>query len=161
MSTESSREAEIKITGYAKTIRGRVLSLIKQGGATQYVSGWTPDEMVEYLNIDKNTLRPRFSELVRDGLIKDSGSARINKRGNKSTVYIATGPDEIIAKKQKKMKPVGNPELWGTMMRDIYAFAHTKRGSPEGIKAGNMMKLSGEYWLFDMANSINPERNKT
>lgn len=47
----------------------------------------TPDETAAFLDIDKLSIRPRFSELNRTGEIVDTGERRENLSGKKAIVW--------------------------------------------------------------------------
>jgi hypothetical protein len=58
--------------------------LIRQG-----LRGATDNEMQQALQMSGDTQRPSRVKLLRDGLIIDSGTTRINLNGNPATVWRA------------------------------------------------------------------------
>lgn len=81
--SDTSRETAESIKEDAETLRMAVYSALK----TQ--EPMTADEMAEYLNRDKLSIRPRFTELLKQGLIFDTGIRRKNTSGKKAKVYQA------------------------------------------------------------------------
>ena len=51
--------------------------------------GATDQELQDALNMDPSTERPRRVDLVKRGLVKDSGSTRLTRSGRKATVWVA------------------------------------------------------------------------
>lgn len=81
--SDTSKLASEEIKEDAETLRMAVYSALK----TQ--KPMTADEMSEYLNRDKLSIRPRFSELKEQGLIEDTGLRRKNISGKKAKVFRA------------------------------------------------------------------------
>ena len=80
------REAYDRIETHAATLRQRVyLAIIEAGG-----SGCTDYELQERLIMPGNTERPRRIELLKQGLIRDSGRTRESSSGRRAVVWIAT-----------------------------------------------------------------------
>lgn len=65
------------------TKRDRVLHHLKTIGPA------TDEEMSLHLSIPGNTLRPRRIELVREGLIKETGSLKTTVAGRSATIWQA------------------------------------------------------------------------
>lgn len=53
------------------------------------VRGATDEELQDLLQMNPNTERPRRVELVRMGLVRDSGLTRTTRSGRKATVWVA------------------------------------------------------------------------
>ena len=77
--TDTSREAAIKLMPHLPKMRALVYSA--------YDEPRTTSEAAEFLNIRSLSARPRTSELLRQGLIEDSGERRTNQWGNKEIVF--------------------------------------------------------------------------
>jgi hypothetical protein len=77
---DTSRDAAEAIAPTAKIISDKVLRLLASGD-------FTADEAAKRINIDKLAVRPRFSELSRKELIKDSGVRRLNDSGKRAIVW--------------------------------------------------------------------------
>jgi hypothetical protein len=54
------------------------------------MGGMTDDEIQRALKLDGNTERPRRCELVKAGLLTDSGRARLTRSGRRATVWVTT-----------------------------------------------------------------------
>lgn len=80
----TSREAATKIR--PKAIRLQVFEVIKFAGD----HGRTDVEIQDILLIEGSTQRPRRVELLRAGLIRDSGRTRATASGRQATVWVAT-----------------------------------------------------------------------
>lgn len=85
---QTSREAAGAIEGRAPTLRDRCAGVVRQRGA----QGCTADEAADLLGETILSIRPRFTELLRLGFIKDSGERRANASGRRAKVMIAV-PD--------------------------------------------------------------------
>lgn len=72
------------------------------------------------------------------------------REGYGLNIYRIEGRDESLAKKKKKMKPVGDPELWGNMMRGVYAYS----ADSSSINQDDAIFLF-KVWMEDMKNRIN------
>lgn len=79
-----SQEAASRIAPKAPNLRDQAVAIFKQ----HHRLGLTADEMAFLLNVSILSIRPRFSELVRLGLIEDSGERRKNEFGSNVTVWI-------------------------------------------------------------------------
>jgi hypothetical protein len=55
--------------------------------ALREIGDMTPDECAVELGLEKISIRPRFSELSRMGMIKDTGERRPNSSGSKAIVW--------------------------------------------------------------------------
>lgn len=73
----------------ARAICARVLrymiNLHRRGG-----TGITADECATNLRLSPLTVRPRFTELKKDGLIRDTGKRRANRSGRSASVMDVT-----------------------------------------------------------------------
>jgi hypothetical protein len=81
--TGPSQEAAFRIAPKAKNLREQSLEIFKQ----HHRLGLTADEMAFLLNVSILSIRPRFTELVRMGVIEDSGERRKNQSGSNVTVW--------------------------------------------------------------------------
>lgn len=67
-----SEEAADKVAGRAAVLRAQVLAHFR----TCYPQGRTADEVATELNLSVLSVRPRVSELHRNGFIEDTGTRR-------------------------------------------------------------------------------------
>jgi hypothetical protein len=74
----------------AETQRRRVLEWLTVASSSSVLCGATDEEMQEGMTLAPNTQRPRRVELVRMGLVKDSGRTRPTRSGRQAVVWIAT-----------------------------------------------------------------------
>lgn len=79
----TSIEAKDSMTECAATMRARVLTLLR-GFPT---SGATDEQIQHCLSMNPSTERPRRIELVRMGLVRDSGRTRETSSGRKAIVW--------------------------------------------------------------------------
>jgi predicted transcriptional regulator len=79
----TSREAADAIAPSANTLRGRVLQFLRIMGPN------TAQCLEAELPMDGNTLRPRLRELVKAGLVCDSGERRTLSNGRKAIIWRA------------------------------------------------------------------------
>jgi hypothetical protein len=77
-----SEQAAKAITGKASKMRAAVLAQI-----AQYPGGVTADEIARDLNLSVLSVRPRVSELHRNGEIEQTGGRRKNESGMTATVW--------------------------------------------------------------------------
>ena len=82
----TSRAAAIAMYCKAGTKRARVLDQISRS----WLGGCTDEEGMRHLRMNPNTYRPRRVELVRMGLVKDSGIRRPTLSGEQAVVWTAT-----------------------------------------------------------------------
>lgn len=78
---DTSQEAAEAIASRAPRLRALVLRTLVVNGPM------TADEAAAHLKIDKLSIRPRFTELLRDGLIVDAGYRRRNPSGKAAKVW--------------------------------------------------------------------------
>jgi len=81
---DTSRAAALAIRADAKTIRGKVIEVLRGRGPM------TADEVAEVLGLSILTVRPRLTELKRMGRIEDTGHRRQNRSGKAAAVMCAT-----------------------------------------------------------------------
>lgn len=79
----TSRQAARDITIHARSIQDQVLILL----AATVPNGLTTDEGAEKLGLHVLSVRPRFSELLAMGKIKDSGERRLSSFGKAQIVW--------------------------------------------------------------------------
>jgi len=77
-----SEQAAETISGKASKMRAAVLAQI-----AQYPGGVTADEIARDLNLSVLSVRPRVSELHRNGEIEQTGGRRKNESGMTATVW--------------------------------------------------------------------------
>jgi hypothetical protein len=82
---ETSREAAEYAATHADTQRLRVLEVIQNQGWY----GATDKEIQAFAKLEGSTQRPRRIELLKAGLIEDSGRTRVTLSGRKAVVWIA------------------------------------------------------------------------
>lgn len=83
--TDTSSSAARAIASRAGVMHDRVLEVM-----CAELWDWTADEMAALLGESVLAIRPRFSELVAQGAITDSGHRRKNKSGRSAIAWIAT-----------------------------------------------------------------------
>ncbi len=84
--TDTSREAAKKVAPAARTIRDRILKIM-----SAWPGPMTADEISQQTGIYFGSVRPRISELRRDGLIEDSGERRDGEHGMKLIAWRLKG----------------------------------------------------------------------
>lgn len=83
--SETSKEAAIAAEPNAGTQRRLVLDALRW----QRTFGLTDHEMQEDLQMNPSTQRPRRVELVKAGLVKESGRFRLTPSGRRAVVWVA------------------------------------------------------------------------
>lgn len=78
---ETSRQAAESMKAKAPTIQQRIIGLLHPALAL------TPDEAAEMLGLPIWTVRPRFSELGKQGKLVDTGRRRRNESGKSAIVW--------------------------------------------------------------------------
>ena len=86
--SETSREAAKAIEGSGASLRAQLLAFLRLE-ASQGWDGWTDEELQRVLPMNPSTERPRRIELVRLGLVEDSGEKRRTASGRLATVWRA------------------------------------------------------------------------
>jgi predicted transcriptional regulator len=84
--SDTSGAAAHAIDPYAVGLRAKVYGAIARTGA----EGLTDLEIEAQTGLGGSTVRPRRVELVRLGLVHDSGRTRKTKSGREATVWITT-----------------------------------------------------------------------
>lgn len=79
---DTSKEAARSMQGKAPLLRSRCLSLLKEAP-----TGLTADQVASRLGETVLAVRPRFTELQRDGQIEDTGERRANESGRSAKVW--------------------------------------------------------------------------
>lgn len=82
----TSKAAAEQIRRRVEVCRRAVLDCIRSKGR----AGATDDEAQQATGYSGNTQRPRRVELVKAGLVKDSGETRRTAAGRQATVWVAT-----------------------------------------------------------------------
>jgi predicted ArsR family transcriptional regulator len=80
----TSEEAAASMTGSAAQLQKAVLTVLYR-----HPIGLTADQCAEYVGVSVLSIRPRFSELQRKGLIEETGERRRNQSGRMANVYRA------------------------------------------------------------------------
>jgi predicted ArsR family transcriptional regulator len=80
----TSEEAAASMAGSAPQLQRAVLTVLYR-----HPIGLTADQCAEYIGVSVLSIRPRFSELQRKGLIEESGERRRNQSGRMANVYRA------------------------------------------------------------------------
>ena len=80
----TSREAAESIAPKSWTLRGCVLLYLKRAP-----DGSTAQDIEQGLELSGNTVRPRIRELVKAGLVYDSGETRVLASGRKAIIWRA------------------------------------------------------------------------
>jgi len=81
----TSRDAAVRISSKAATLRERALEAIWEAGSR----GLTADECGAKLGEDWRAIRPRLSELAKAGKIVRTGERRTNDTGLKAAAWTA------------------------------------------------------------------------
>jgi hypothetical protein len=81
--TPTSKAAAVAIQPSAATLRAKVLEAIRAAPA-----GLTDEEGQAATGLRVQTYTPRRGELVKQGLIEDSGSTRATSSGRKAVVWV-------------------------------------------------------------------------
>ena len=79
----TSKKASLDMSKRSPTIRQQCLQIVKN----KKIYGATPDEVADLLNLSILSVRPRFSELVLKGCIKDTQTTRRNQSGKQAIVW--------------------------------------------------------------------------
>jgi len=83
-STTSKQAAdELCICGRCRKLQAKVLDILRQ-----HDEGLTPDECAMLMGEDILSVRPRFTELKRLGLIKASGTRRLSSNHKQQNVMV-------------------------------------------------------------------------
>jgi predicted ArsR family transcriptional regulator len=82
---DTSRLAARAVASRATALRDQCLLRIRRNGS----DGLTADEAAVQLGESPFSIRPRFTELLRDGKIRDSGLRRRNESGRSAKVWVA------------------------------------------------------------------------
>lgn len=83
----ASKDAAQSISSHAKTVRDRVHRFLKD----RYPSAFSADQIADQLGESILTIRPRVSELGRDGQIEAVTERRKNKSGMSAHCWRAKG----------------------------------------------------------------------
>lgn len=130
----------------ANKLRGLSLDIIKSS------MGLNSFEVYQIINknfaIAFHDIQPRISELVATGQIKDSKIRRPGRTSKKAIVYVAVPVDQIKPP-AIKIKPIGEPTLFGEMMRATMAYAK----DPHRLNHQDMM-IANRKWLEALAGSM-------
>lgn len=92
MIQRTSLEAKLKVEPKMGSINRKVYDYFL---ARQW-HGATDQELEAVLHLDGNTIRPSRGQLVKKGLIRDSGLTRKNNKGNNCIVWVVTEEGMLI-----------------------------------------------------------------
>lgn len=81
---DTSRLAARHVASRVEALRAQAMTKLRLAGA----DGLTADEAAEQLGETVLAIRPRFTELLRDGRIKDGGLRRRNESGRTAKVWV-------------------------------------------------------------------------
>lgn len=81
--TDTSQDAALMIAGRAGTLRRLVIDTLKK-----HKNGLTADEAATILEESVLAIRPRFTELKQDGIIRDCGGRRPNLSTRRAIVWV-------------------------------------------------------------------------
>jgi hypothetical protein len=81
---DTSRKAASRTATRVEGLRAQIIVKLRAAGET----GLTADEAAEQMGETSFSIRPRFTELVRFGKIKDSGLRRRNESGSTAKVWV-------------------------------------------------------------------------
>lgn len=84
--TTTSREAARKISGTAAKLRERCFEQVALAGA----DGISTDQVAEALGESMLAVRPRFSELAKEGRIQKTGRRVVNASGMSANLWCRT-----------------------------------------------------------------------
>lgn len=73
----TSSLAARRIAPHAEALRDRVFAFLK----TNYPAAFTADEVADQIRVSFLSVRPRLSELLRDGMIEPTAERRKNRSG--------------------------------------------------------------------------------
>jgi len=82
---DTSRQAAQHVASRVELLRDRCALRVRQAGA----QGLTADEAAELVGETVLAIRPRFTELLHLGKIKDSGTRRKNDSGRSAKVWVS------------------------------------------------------------------------
>lgn len=83
--TGTSAAAAQEVTAVAPTLRAKVLDVLRAGPATA-------DQCAEAIGESVLAIRPRLSELVAAGRIRDTGRTAVNASGKRAAIWELTPP---------------------------------------------------------------------
>lgn len=92
--SDTSREAAEKAAPRAMTDSQRVLALFQKWPAI----GFTDEELIRFTGMNPSTARPRRIDLVKAGLVRDSGRRRKTLSGSWAVVW------EVVPKPPEQMR---------------------------------------------------------
>lgn len=76
----TSREAAVEIAPRTETLRDMAYQVLK-------AKAMSADEVAEWLEVDRLSVRPRISELVELGRVFDTGMRSTNRSGRKAIIW--------------------------------------------------------------------------
>lgn len=86
---ETSFEAAEGVASQAPILRARCLREL------EHSNGLTADEVAGRLGLSILSVRPRITELARDGKVRDSGDRRRNASGKRAIVWAPVNPARL------------------------------------------------------------------
>lgn len=86
---DTSFQAAEETADKAPVIRARCLKVL------EHSNGLTADEVAGRLGLSILSVRPRITELARDGKVRDSGDRRHNASGKRAIVWAPVNPARL------------------------------------------------------------------
>lgn len=86
---DTSQAAAEHAADTAPLLRTRALAVLERS------NGLTADEVAGRLGLSILSIRPRITELARDGKVRDSGARRCNASGRKAIVWAPVYPARL------------------------------------------------------------------
>ncbi|HEX8382434.1 MAG TPA: hypothetical protein VF592_03565 [Sphingomonas sp.] len=86
---DTSRAAGASMASVSSSLQAKVLDLFERS------NGMTADECAGRLGISILSIRPRVTELVRLGRLRDSGGRRANGSGRSAIVWVPVFPAKL------------------------------------------------------------------
>ena len=97
---QAELEAAEKVAPHLAGMKGGIVAMMPSRGAF----GLTPDEYAMETGSLINTVRRRFTDLWKEGIIKPTDRVRCNARGNNETVWVLGRDEKMVARETKDQK---------------------------------------------------------
>lgn len=132
----------------SKSLRTRIMAHLELNP-----QGLTCHDIAHLLKIQMNTATSQLSMLQTDGFIEPRGEVISSKTNRHVSLFVITPPllrgEAARDAKKKKIKPIGNPELFGKMMQAVYAYAAEPTQGNNGTLSNAATK-----WAMHLAGEI-------
>lgn len=149
---QDTSAAALAKTGRSRATRQRnVYEFLARHGD----EGAIPEELAALMGEELIDVRRCFSVLKKTGAIISTGELRKNLKGHDCVVYRAVALQQAkpLVMPHRKMRPIGDPVLFGKMMHGIYAHANAAFMEDDSINCA-MMEGHATAWARDMAERI-------